>query len=97
MSYKTVSFWQQKCNDGYVALGDYCQQGRAKPSTSAMRCVRKDLTVECEKTKIWTDLLFGVGWMLKSNVKVKVYKSSDSYVQGMITQDHGDRQAYCLK
>ena len=92
-SHEAASFWQPKCNDGYVALGDYCQQGHAKPSTSAMRCVRKDLTVECEKTKIWTDKLFGGFWM----PKVKVYKSSDSYVQGMITQDHGDRQAYCLK
>ena len=85
---KQVSFWEPICNSGYVALGDYCQTGHGRPSTSAMRCIRKDLTVACEKTKIWTDSGSG------ASMAAIVYKSYDTYVQGMITNE---RQAYCLK
>ena len=54
-----------------------------------MRCIRKDLTEECGKTKIWNDK-GAKNW----KKKVRVYKSMDRYVQGMITSK---RQAYCLK
>ena len=85
---KDVSFWLPICNAGYVALGDYCQTGYGRPSTSAMRCIRKDLTVACGKTRIWTDKGSG------ASMSVRVDKSFDRYVQGMITNG---RQAYCLK
>ena len=85
---RDVSFWTPVCNANYVALGDYCQNGYGRPSLSAMRCVREDLTAPCGKTQIWTDKGSG------ARMDARVFKSYDPFVQGMLTSG---RQAFCLK
>lgn len=50
------SFWRIIAPEGYVALGDICQEGYDEPNRDEYRCVRKDLVVSgVVDGTIWDD------------------------------------------